>query len=136
MTTTESIECDVYAVTASGGRYDVNSRACSRRVGIVDEAPRLDAPWLPYWWPHRGGQQEGRLIEQLRAGELTASGLRIVLEAGRNEPLIFNANQAIYAELPAQQQGTWRQVDGGHDALCWRGGLTQGLITLWQPLIH
>ncbi|MGU9932878.1 enterochelin esterase [Enterobacter asburiae] len=88
-----------------------------------------------YWWPHRGGQQEGRLIEQLRAGELAASGLRIVLEAGRNEPLIFNANQAIYAELPAQQV-TWRQVDGGHDALCWRGGLTQGLMTLWQPLIQ
>ena len=89
-----------------------------------------------YWWPHRGGQQEGCLIEQLRAGELTASGLRIVLEAGRNEPLIFNANQAIYAELHAQQQVTWRQVDGGHDALCWRGGLTQGLMTLWQPLIQ
>ncbi|HII4352709.1 TPA: enterochelin esterase [Enterobacter cloacae] len=89
-----------------------------------------------YWWPHRGGQQDGCLIEQLRAGELTASGLRIVLEAGRNEPLIFNANQAIYAELRAQQQVTWRQVDGGHDALCWRGGLTQGLMTLWQPLIQ
>ncbi|MEE9661141.1 enterochelin esterase [Enterobacter cloacae complex sp. CARB60] len=89
-----------------------------------------------YWWPHRGGQQDGCLIEQLRAGELTASGLHIVLEAGRNEPLIFNANQAIYAELRAQQQVTWRQVDGGHDALCWRGGLTQGLMTLWQPLIQ
>ncbi|WP_225648710.1 hypothetical protein, partial [Enterobacter hormaechei] len=24
----------------------------------------------------------------------------------------------------------------GHDALCWRGGLTQGLMTLWQPLIQ
>ncbi|EYI46774.1 enterobactin/ferric enterobactin esterase, partial [Salmonella enterica subsp. enterica serovar Heidelberg str. N30678] len=21
------------------------------------------------------------------------------------------------------------------DALCWRGGLTQGLMLLWQPLI-
>ncbi|MCE1822479.1 hypothetical protein LWT26_22440, partial [Enterobacter hormaechei] len=30
----------------------------------------------------------------------------------------------------------WRQVDGGHDALCWRGGLMQGLIDLWQPLFH
>jgi enterochelin esterase family protein len=89
-----------------------------------------------YWWPHRGGQQDGCLIEQLRAGELTARGLRIVLEAGRNEPLIFNANQAIYAELHAQQPIFWRQVDGGHDALCWRGGLTQGLMTLWQPLIQ
>ncbi|MEC4346821.1 hypothetical protein, partial [Klebsiella pneumoniae] len=23
-----------------------------------------------------------------------------------------------------------------HDALCWRGGLMQGLIDLWQPLFH
>ncbi|WP_296240277.1 enterochelin esterase [uncultured Enterobacter sp.] len=89
-----------------------------------------------YWWPHRGAQQDGLLIEQLKAGEKTARGLRIVLEAGRNEPLIFRANQAIYAELNTQQPIFWRQVDGGHDALCWRGGLTQGLMTLWQPLIH
>ena len=89
-----------------------------------------------YWWPHRGGQQYGLLIEQLKAGDLTARGLRSVLEAGRNEPLIFRANQAIYAELHPQQPVIWRQVDGGHDALCWRGGLTQGLMTLWQPLIH
>lgn len=89
-----------------------------------------------YWWPHRGGQQEGLLIAQLKAGEKTARGLRIVLEAGRNEPLIYRANQAIYDELRTQQQVYWRQVDGGHDALCWRGGLTQGLMTLWQPLIH
>ena len=89
-----------------------------------------------YWWPHRVGQQDGLLIKQLKAGDLTARGLRIVLEAGRNEPLIFRANHAIYAELHPQQPVIWRQVDGGHDALCWRGGLTQGLMTLWQPLIH
>lgn len=89
-----------------------------------------------FWWPHRGAQQDGLLIEQLKAGEKTARGLRILLEAGRNEPLIFRANQAIYAELHHTQQPViWRQVDGGHDALCWRGGLTQGLMTLWQPLI-
>ncbi len=89
-----------------------------------------------YWWPHRGGQQDGLLISQLKAGEKAARGLRIVLEAGRNEPLILRANQAIYAELHPQQPVVWRQVDGGHDALCWRGGLTQGLMTLWQPLIQ
>ena len=89
-----------------------------------------------YWWPHRGAQRDGLLVEQLKAGEKTARGLRIVLEAGRNEPLIFRANQALYAELQHTQQPViWRQVDGGHDALCWRGGLTQGLMTLWQPLI-
>lgn len=89
-----------------------------------------------YWWPHRGAQQDGLLIEQLKAGDKTARGLRIVLEAGRNEPLILRANQAILAELHTQQPVFWRQVDGGHDALSWRGGLTQGLMTLWQPLIQ
>ena len=89
-----------------------------------------------YWWPHRGAQQDGLLIEQLKAGDKTARGLRIVLEAGRNEPLILRANQAILAELHTQQPVFWRQVDGGHDALCGRVGLTQGLMTLWQPLIQ
>ncbi|NTX68911.1 enterochelin esterase [Lelliottia amnigena] len=90
-----------------------------------------------YWWPHRGADQDGQLIEQLKAGEKSATGLRIVLEAGRREPLIFRTNQALYAQLQHPQQTVfWRQVDGGHDALCWRGGLTQGLMTLWQPLIH
>lgn len=89
-----------------------------------------------YWWPHRGGQQDGLLIEQLKTGEISPRGLRILLEAGRNEPLILRANLAILAELHTQQPVIWRQVDGGHDALCWRGGLTQGLMTLWQPLIQ
>lgn len=88
-----------------------------------------------YWWPHRGGHQDGLLIEQLKAGALQANGLRIVLEAGVNEPVILRANQALYAQLQTTQQTVfWRQVDGGHDALCWRGGLTQGLIDLWRPL--
>jgi enterochelin esterase family protein len=78
-----------------------------------------------YWWPHRGGSRTGCLSNNLKRVK-NRSGLRIVLEAGRNEPLIFRANQAIYAELHTQQV-FWRQVDGGHDALCWRGGLTQGL---------
>ena len=90
-----------------------------------------------YWWPHRGGYQEGMLLEQLNTGEVSAEGLRIVLEAGVREPMIMQANQALYAQLhPLKESIFWRQVDGGHDALCWRGGLMQGLIDLWQPLFH
>lgn len=90
-----------------------------------------------YWWPHRGGHQEGELFEQLKTGEVSAEGLRIVLEAGVREPMIMQANQALYAQLhPLKESIFWRQVDGGHDALCWRGGLIQGLIDLWQPLFH
>ncbi|EJB8472555.1 enterochelin esterase [Citrobacter freundii] len=88
-----------------------------------------------YWWPHRAGHQDGVVIEQLRAGTLSAQGLRIVLEAGIREPIIFRANQALFAQLPyAPRSIFWRQVEGGHDALCWRGGLMHGLMTLWQPL--
>ena len=77
------------------------------------------------------------LIEALRRDELSAKGLRIVLEAGVREPVIFRANQAMLGELQRSQPSVfWRQVDGGHDALCWRGGLTSGLITLWQPLLR
>ncbi|HIB8570707.1 TPA: enterochelin esterase [Klebsiella pneumoniae] len=89
-----------------------------------------------YWWPHRDGRGTGFIGEQLRQGEVSAAGLRVWLEAGQREPIIFRANQALLAQLTTTQQTIfWRQVDGGHDALCWRGGLTAGLIQLWQPLL-
>lgn len=89
-----------------------------------------------FWWPERGGHQQGEIPRQLASGELTPPPLRIVLEAGAREPIIFHANQALFSLLqPSQRALTWREVDGGHDALCWRGGLTAGLISLWQPLI-
>lgn len=88
-----------------------------------------------YWWPHRGAQQDGELPEQLRRGDVSAHGLRIVLEAGTREPLIWRANQTLLTLLKDTPQTLlWREVDGGHDALCWRGGLTSGLIALWQSL--
>lgn len=90
-----------------------------------------------YWWPSRGGHEEGLILQQLKSGELRPRDLRIVLEAGVREPVIFRANQALLAQLQQTQQSVfWRQVDGGHDALCWRGGLTAGLMTLWEPLVH
>ncbi|MGP3593864.1 enterochelin esterase [Vagococcus sp. WN89Y] len=88
-----------------------------------------------YWWPHRGEGQDGFLIEQLKKGALQPHGLRIVLEAGVREPLIYRTNQALLALLEHKPVTIeWRPVDGGHDALCWRGGLTAGLITLWHSL--
>jgi enterochelin esterase family protein len=89
-----------------------------------------------FWWPERGNHQQGEIPRQLASGELTPPPLRIVLEAGAREPIIFHANQTLFSLLqPSQRALTWREVDGGHDALCWRGGLTEGLISLWQPLI-
>lgn len=87
-----------------------------------------------FWWPNRGGAQDGWLVEQLVEGRLDARPLRIFLEAGIHEPLIHQANQRLHSLLHTQQPLFWRQVDGGHDALCWRGGLTEGLCALWRPL--
>ncbi|WP_312227333.1 enterochelin esterase [Pseudescherichia sp.] len=89
-----------------------------------------------FWWPHRGAQQDGVVIDQIKTGSVQAHSLRIVLEAGAREPLLFRVNQSLYSLLqPTAAAVFWRPTDGGHDALCWRGGLTAGLMTLWQPLI-
>lgn len=62
------------------------------------------------------------------------AGLRIWLEVGQREPIIFHADQTLSARLVmARQTIFWRQVDDGHDVLYWRGRLTVGLIQLWQP---
>lgn len=85
-----------------------------------------------YWWPHRGGQQIGQLLEQLQKGKFYPEKLTVFLEAGKREPLIFQVNQDVWRQLQQRKtQVFWRQIEGGHDALCWRGGLTDGLMTLW-----
>ncbi|WP_380179096.1 enterochelin esterase [Kalamiella sp. sgz302252] len=88
-----------------------------------------------FWWPHRQRTgEEGRLAQQLKQGELDASPLSIYLEAGLREPVVLHANQHIYPLLQNAQSLHYRLFDGGHDALCWRGGLINGLVTLWQPV--
>ncbi|WP_414148461.1 enterochelin esterase [Erwinia sp. BNK-24-b] len=88
-----------------------------------------------FWWPHRQKTGEpGWLAEQLTKGLGKGSPLRIYLEAGLREPVILRANQHIYPLLQrAHPSLHYRLFDGGHDALCWRGGLINGLTTLWQP---
>ncbi|EKK3978605.1 enterochelin esterase [Cronobacter sakazakii] len=86
-----------------------------------------------FWWPTREASGEGGwLVEELAAGRFDPRGLRIYLEAGLHEPLILQANQRLVSLLQRTQPPLfWRQVEGGHDALCWRGGLTDGLAALW-----
>lgn len=91
-----------------------------------------------YWWPRRDPQTRGGLlIKQLEEGKITPKPLRIYLEAGIREPLIHQVNEYLYPLLQQTQQAVfYRQVDGGHDALCWRGGLIDGLSWLWtKPLL-
>ena len=87
-----------------------------------------------FWWPHRQRNgTPGWLEQQLADGQVSAAGLQIYLEAGQREPQILEAHQRLIPLLhPSGHAVTYHQVDGGHDALCWRGGLINGLITLWS----
>ncbi|WP_435929417.1 enterochelin esterase [Dryocola sp. BD613] len=91
-----------------------------------------------YWWPKRDPQaQDGLLIRQLQEGQIRPEPLRIYLEAGIREPLIHRVNLRLYPLLQQTQQAVfYREIDGGHDALCWRGGLLDGLAWLWQAPIR
>ncbi|MGZ9116064.1 MAG: enterochelin esterase, partial [Methylocystis sp.] len=82
-----------------------------------------------FWWPGSYGGEELRphvpdtrshgrdvvadLIESSKSG---VSRLRVFLEAGRFEKVIRGARDRVH--------------QGGHDPLCWRGGLIDGLSLL------
>lgn len=86
-----------------------------------------------FWWPSReAGGMTGQLLTQLETGALTARGLRIYLEAGRHEPIIATANARLCRILAGHPALKFSEVEGGHDALCWRGGIIAGLAWLWQ----
>jgi len=85
-----------------------------------------------FWWPARG-DPNGWLPQQLQQGLLQAPPRRFYLEAGRRERLILAANQHVQQDLiRAGHQVSYHTVEGGHDALCWRGGLLAGLKAMWQ----
>lgn len=87
-----------------------------------------------FWWPRRGAP--GRLFEALAAGQGAGQPLRLFIEAGLREPAILEASRALVERLRAQGHALdYREIDGGHDALWWRGGLLDGLVRLWQPLV-
>jgi len=89
-----------------------------------------------FWWPQRGQseQDSGWLLRQIEQGVGQASPLKIYLEAGVHERLIHRVNGELRDLLWASpHQVHYRAVAGGHDALCWRGGLMDGLEMLWSP---
>lgn len=87
-----------------------------------------------FWWPQRGAP--GRLFEALESGQGSRHPLRLFIEAGLREPAILEASRALVERLREQGHDLdYREIDGGHDALWWRGGLLDGLVRLWQPLV-
>lgn len=56
------------------------------------------------------------------------------MEAGRREDVIYQVNQAMRQALgQSPHRVEYRVYAGGHDAICWRGGLIDGLHYLLNP---
>lgn len=78
----------------------------------------------------------GWLTEQVIKGELPASRLKIFLEAGNREGDMAWVNQQMrQALIPGGHDINFRIFSGGHDALCWRGGLLDCLRWLLADFI-
>ncbi|KNC14034.1 hypothetical protein AC790_07455 [Pantoea sp. RIT-PI-b] len=89
-----------------------------------------------FWWPERGNPH-GWLLQALESGLAPRQPLRFWLEAGKREGLILQANQQLQQQLHAAgYQVHYQPVEGGHDALCWRGGLLSGLQALLNQPEH
>lgn len=95
-----------------------------------------------FWWPNRDMTSKGsadmscQLLADIDRGLGAGQGLKLYIEAGAREPLVRQVNdRAVEALRFAGHQVNYRVVDGGHDALCWRGGLLDGLTALWGGLI-
>ncbi len=95
-----------------------------------------------FWWPNREVGSQGsaatscRLLGEIDQGLGAGLGLKLFIEAGAREPLVRRVNdRAVEALRLAGHQVNYRVVDGGHDALCWRGGLLDGLVALWGGII-
>lgn len=89
-----------------------------------------------FWWPDRNAAS-GYLPTHLRQHPPAPATRHIVLQAGRREKTICDANQAMHKLLNHYQiRHSLTLIEGGHDALWWRGSLLSGLQTLWQDLVH
>ncbi|OTA16834.1 chrysobactin oligopeptidase cbsH [Xenorhabdus vietnamensis] len=93
-----------------------------------------------FWWPDSKivrqfmpseEHKPGWLTQQLLEQKVMPSSLKIFQEAGSREADIHFVNEQMYAALQeAGHNVNYRVFNGGHDALCWRGGLIDGLSWL------
>ena len=94
-----------------------------------------------FWWPRRDMLQLPTppedacwLQRQVEEGLGSHGALKVFMEAGMHEPLVHQVSGQMATLLSrGGHRVHYRAVEGGHDALCWRGGLLDGLQALWQP---
>ncbi|QTF10138.1 enterochelin esterase [Brenneria izadpanahii] len=89
-----------------------------------------------FWWPDLKNlthspsgrtQNIGWLTEHVQQSSGNPAPLTIFQEAGSRESDIAAVNRQMYqALIAAGHRVSYRVYDGGHDSLCWRGGLIDG----------
>lgn len=97
-----------------------------------------------FWWPGNYAQERLRpltpdmrgeapdvLASLIENGKVGSSHIRVFLEAGSIEKVIRPETDRIHrALINAGHDVYYRIYSGGHDPLCWRGGLLDGLARL------
>jgi enterochelin esterase family protein len=83
------------------------------------------------WWPGDGdgGLSGDQVVEAYRRGE--KAQVRFFVEVGSRERELL-ASVRAYRDVLVQHRYdvTYREYEGGHDLVCWRGGLADGLAVL------
>lgn len=93
------------------------------QVELLDHAP--DQPCS------RKPGSRGWLTEQVAMASPAATRLRIFQEVGSREDVMIDVNDSHAAALRMAGHDLHYQIfQGGHDGLCWRGGLLDGLAWL------
>ncbi|WP_428243519.1 enterochelin esterase [Gynuella sp.] len=98
-----------------------------------------------FWWPHdhlirhesslkvQPSDAVGWLGEQIQSGLGARDRLTVFMEVGRREGLMNSFNRNIRDSLLSSGHNLmYRQFDGGHDVLCWRGGVIDGIQWVLQ----
>jgi enterochelin esterase family protein len=89
-----------------------------------------------FWWPDAADTASGGWLAGQVAGGLAAGmPLRFLLEIGCYEDSMLGPNRSFHQALcAAGHRAALREVRGGHDWLCWRDGLLEGLCELMTDL--
>ncbi|WP_323372714.1 enterochelin esterase [Winslowiella arboricola] len=95
-----------------------------------------------FWWPdvnimhHPETDNTGWLTKQVARRQQSAATLKIFMESGSTEEDIGFVNQQMLSALTAASlQVAYREYIGGHDPLCWRGGLIDGVQALLKDTL-
>jgi len=143
---------DIAPITADPARSAVIGQsygglaAAYAGLHMPDHFGRILSQSGSFWWPNfdalRSSQNQTERREAARTGWLTAqveagnrtmsmqpqNRLRVFMEVGRREDDMIDASDAMEAALSqAGHDVFYRQFEGGHDGLCWRNGLIDGL---------